>query len=230
MSDDRNGGPPDEIEGRVRDAFESAPSASVPDEGLASVSRRARRIRAGRAGSVVVASLVVAVAIAGPLIAFGGIGGPNANVPAVAPTGAGTLDVALVLDRPGPLYIEGAIGFVRVETVGGELIRETHGPYGERVTLRIELPPGTYRVVGYLRPCNGHCGLLDSPTDSCAATARVAVGAVTRAMAHVRVGKGCAFTVLVPRSAQVSGATPPLQGRLGPTGCRWCATERTRSW
>ena len=63
----------------------------------------------------------------------------------------------------GPVYIEGAISFVRVES-NGKAIEEKRL---ERNSVSFSLRPGEYELVGYDRPCDGNCGYLDPPTDRC---------------------------------------------------------------
>jgi hypothetical protein len=193
MSADREGGMRDPLEGRIRDAYDSLPSGAPSDGGLAAVSRRARRIRVSRIASGAVASLVVLAAIVVPLVAFGAIGGTTTPRPGGARTGKGTLEVSQSVDQSGPMFIEGAIGFLEVRSVG-RLVQRADGPMG-MVHLRVALPAGTYRVVSYLRPCDGNCGYLDAPVDRCTTAADVSAGSVTKALARVTPTQGCTFAV-----------------------------------
>jgi hypothetical protein len=64
----------------------------------------------------------------------------------------------------GPRYIEGSIEFYRVLSADGKRVKE--GSLTER-PASIELAPGRYELVSYVRPCDGSCGVLDPPTDEC---------------------------------------------------------------
>src|SRR5205085_3408960 len=57
----------------------------------------------------------------------------------------------------GPLYIEGAIPFFRVESNGKTVDQKRL----ENKTATFSLAPGDYELVGYDRPCDGNCGFLD---------------------------------------------------------------------
>jgi hypothetical protein len=104
------------------------------------------------------------------------------------------------------MFIEGAVGYLEVRS-DGRLIQRADGPMGT-VQVRIALPPGTYRVVSYLRPCDGNCGFLDAPVDRCTAAADVSAGSVTRAVARVRPSRGCTFAVRT--DAGVASPSPAL--------------------
>jgi hypothetical protein len=213
MTVDRDGEVQDGLEGKVRDTYRSVPSGVPPDDGLTTVAHRAQRIRAGPIASVAAASLVVVAAIVGPLVAFGAVGGRNAT-PGSASPGRGTLWVLQSLDLSGPRFIEGATGYLQVRSEDGRLIEEAQGPAGAGVRLRLELPSGTYRVVSYLRPCDGNCGYLDAPTGRCVATVGVAAGLVTRAVALVKPTEGCTFTVIGPKAGQDMPTEMPPKATL----------------
>lgn len=67
-------------------------------------------------------------------------------------------------DKGGVIYIEGALPEVTlVDEQGGEHTAELR-----RGTFKFpDLEPGTYSIEAALRPCDGNCGYLDPPTDSC---------------------------------------------------------------
>jgi hypothetical protein len=61
--------------------------------------------------------------------------------------------------------------------------------------LRESLPPGLYRVVRFIRPCDGNCGYLDPKTERCATTVEIAAGEPTRTTVRTRTGHRCEFRV-----------------------------------
>lgn len=105
-------------------------------------------------------------------------------------------------DQSGGLYFEGSYSYVRVERLDGEKLLQER--LDDRLTARLRLDPGTYRIASLQRPCEGNCGSLDPPTDE-------------RAGDSCRASNGCAILAgagvpcrLVPRrnaAAVVSAAT-----------------------
>jgi hypothetical protein len=98
---------------------------------------------------------------------------------------------------PGmPRYIEGSIGFLRIESVdSGEVLAE--GPVTDPSAARgkvslfsSQVAPGEYRVASHQRPCNGNCSYLDPPVDRCSATVRVEGDAVRATVVLAQSG-GC---------------------------------------
>src|SRR5262249_52272596 len=119
-------------------------------------SSNTRRRSAVRAASVTAVSTVVVAAIVVPLVAFGGIGTRTPSLPGTAPSGIGTLKVIQTLEPGGPMFIEGAIGYLEVRA-DGRVVERANGHLGT-VQLQVALPPGTYQIVSYVRPCDGNCG------------------------------------------------------------------------
>ena len=107
---------------------------------------------------------------------------------AAAPSG--TLKVTHKTDTSGPMYIEGAIYYLRTERLG----RATTRKLGSTTTIR--LAPGRYRLRSWARPCDGNCGYLDPPTDRCTATVRVRTGRTTRIRITARAGSACKIALL----------------------------------
>lgn len=92
--------------------------------------------------------------------------------------------------RPGPhgeLFIEGALPEIRLVDAAGQV----HRPVRDHrdVASFPALSPGVYRLRAALRPCDGNCGVLDPPTERCAAQVRVD----GREVMKVRwmIGRGC---------------------------------------
>jgi len=71
-------------------------------------------------------------------------------------------------------YTEGSFFFLKVSTDAGELILERmYGAADDEFAVRKSLPPGTYSILSYERPCAGSCPeaghveALDPPTSRC---------------------------------------------------------------
>lgn len=71
-------------------------------------------------------------------------------------------------------YTERSFFFLKVRTDAGELILErTYGAADNKFAVRKSLPPGTYSILSYERPCEAACprpgqvGALDPPTSRC---------------------------------------------------------------
>jgi D-alanyl-D-alanine dipeptidase len=143
------------------------------------------------------------------------------------PTGAeaspGTLFLRQSIDRSHGTYIEGAISYVRVRGMRGQLIVARRVGRA-RFHMKRRLVPGRYRVISYQRPCDGNCGLLDAPTDRCTRPVRILSGGLTTVSIRVRPGRAC-------RMAR--GALParfPPVGRLR-AARRWLAARgAVNSW
>ena len=98
---------------------------------------------------------------------------------------AATLKVALKVDVDGPMYIEGAIYYLRAERNGHAVTKRL----GATTTFR--LAPGRYRLRSWARPCDGNCGYLDPPTDRCSATIRLRASRTTRLRITASAGSPC---------------------------------------
>lgn len=96
-----------------------------------------------------------------------------------------------------PLYMEGSIGFLRVEAIDtGEVITDgptTDGPRepGDTAFFDESVEPGEYRLVSYLRPCHGNCSRLDPPTDRCESTVELESGETLTASIVFAESGGC---------------------------------------
>ena len=102
---------------------------------------------------------------------------------------------------PRPVYIEGALSFLRVERVEtGELIvdgaaTDGRGIRGREPLLDRTLPADRYRIDSYQRPCVGTCEHLDPPADRCARTVTLVPGERMRATVVLRQEGGCEIRV-----------------------------------
>jgi hypothetical protein len=90
----------------------------------------------------------------------------------------GTLTVSVT--GSGPLYIEGAINFFRVQSSTGKTVEEKR--LDRTNSTSFQLSPGDYVLVGYVRPCDGNCGLMDPPTDECRGNFSIKSGETVRAV------------------------------------------------
>jgi zinc D-Ala-D-Ala dipeptidase len=116
-----------------------------------------------------------------------------AAVPAAAEAAPGTLDFQQSTARR-PLYVEGAVSFVRVRDAAGETVVGRRVRHRPRFRMVRRLQPGRYKVVSYQRPCDGNCSLLDPPTDRCARRIRILSGGLTAVSVRVHPGRGCRIT------------------------------------
>jgi hypothetical protein len=92
----------------------------------------------------------------------------------------------------GPMYIEGAIQFYRVLSTEGKKIKE--GEVSSK-SPSVELEPGSYELVSYVRPCDGNCGLLDPPADECRAKFSIKPGQTLYAVRQQTSKGPCTLTV-----------------------------------
>jgi zinc D-Ala-D-Ala dipeptidase len=116
-----------------------------------------------------------------------------AAVPAAAEASPGTLDFQQSSARR-PVYIEGAVSFVRVRDAAGDTVVRRRVRHRPRFRMVRRLPPGRYKVVSYQRPCAGNCSVLDPPTERCARRIRILSGGLTAVSVRVRAWRGCRMT------------------------------------
>jgi hypothetical protein len=136
---------------------------------------------------ILVLSALVAV------LATSGCGQTETESPEAAPSPA-TLNVRQVLDPSGPLYIEGSLGYVRLEDAGGLRVFEKQlDP--EKPALSQAVPAGEYVLKSWQRPCNGNCGYLSPPSDRCQSQLSLPAGGAVRATITLKPGSGCAIEV-----------------------------------
>jgi hypothetical protein len=99
-----------------------------------------------------------------------------------------------------PLYIEGSFGYLRVVRVdSGIVVRKgrarTADPGHTRTLFRRFLPPASYRITAYQRPCDGNCGYLDEPAERCDVTVEIRDGRPRSVTLEVTPGAGCSARV-----------------------------------
>src|SRR5262245_21172958 len=133
------------------------------------------------------------------LLALTVIGGLCVGVPVVsdgqvAKTPASSSKATLVFSRTGrgPMYIEGAIEFYRLLSPEGKKVTDD-----SRIpkSASVELDPGRYELVSYVRPCDGNCDLLDPPMDECRATFSIASGQMLYAVRQQTSTGACTLSV-----------------------------------
>lgn len=95
-----------------------------------------------------------------------GGGDPGGQPTTIVQQSPGTLTVATSLTTGGPMYIEGALARLVLRDSDGKVVATSMKWPGKRVVFE-NLDPGTYVLEPALRPCDGNCGYLDPPTDSC---------------------------------------------------------------
>jgi hypothetical protein len=100
---------------------------------------------------------------------------------------AAKLLVEQTVNRGGPVPIEGAYSYVRIEDKSGSKVAEQRLPGDGRAETSLD--PGSYRLVSYQRTCDGNCGTLDPASDRCSASF-TASGPVS-ARIRVTYGSGC---------------------------------------
>jgi hypothetical protein len=136
--------------------------------------------------------LGVAIVI-GLALAIAGV----ARSPASADGGEGQLMVREHQLPSDGMYIEGYVAFLRVRSVpnGDVLIHRRFDVADPLVRLHTQLKPGTYRVIRFIRPCDGNCGVLDHKTERCAATVEVTADGETHATVRTRMFHRCEIRV-----------------------------------
>ena len=92
--------------------------------------------------------------------------------------------------EPGPVPIEGAYSYARVERGGRTIVQAR---LSEAVIPRaaIRLDPGSYRLVSFQRTCDGNCHVLDPPSDQCRRAFSVRADETVTATVRVTFGTGC---------------------------------------
>ena len=129
------------------------------------------------------------ILIALALLAVPGCG--QSGSPADAPPPA-TLGLEQVTDMTGGLYVEGSLGYVRLEDAdGGKVFEEQLDP--DRPESTHDVPAGDYVLKSWQRPCDGNCGYLDPPTDECQSALALPSGEHVRVTITLRPGHGCSI-------------------------------------
>jgi hypothetical protein len=111
--------------------------------------------------------------------------------PIAGPPSAQPASVRITVAPPDPdrpVYIEGALRFVRI-TGAGTTIDKQLDPDSP---MQVRLPSGgQYRLTSWARVCNGNCGDLGGPIDRCSASFVAVAGTTVDARIDAPVGKGC---------------------------------------
>jgi hypothetical protein len=106
---------------------------------------------------------------------------------------AGTGRLRVTQHQTDCCYTEGQVSSLIVRDTDGISVadRDFQGLGEIEAVVDLRLPPGTYAVESYQRPCDGNCSQLDAITDDC--TLRVDIGAAEEHFLTVEFapGKGC---------------------------------------
>ena len=127
-----------------------------------------------------------------PLVALALLAAACGGTHKTAQSGAAELLVQQIVNRGGPIPIEGAYSYVRIEDAGGHKVTEQRLPRQGETTIRLD--PGSYRLVSYQRTCDGNCGNLDPPSDSCSGGFTASDNSSLSANVNVTFGSGCKIT------------------------------------
>jgi hypothetical protein len=107
----------------------------------------------------------VALGAAALALAVAGCGHQDVVEPtATSPEATVTVRTEIVPGHHGEMFFEGAVPEIRLVGHGGTLA-PAHD-HDDSAVFR-HVPPGRYRLVAVLRPCDGNCGTLDGPTGGC---------------------------------------------------------------
>ncbi len=89
-------------------------------------------------------------------------------------------------------YIEGSVGFIEVSQPGRETVtRLERQVVGDR-SVSLVLPPGSYSLTSWQRPCDGNCqDGFDPPVAGCEASIMLGSGQTVTADVTVTPGSGC---------------------------------------
>ena len=109
-----------------------------------------------------------------------------------AKSGATKLLVQQIVNRGGPIPIEGSYSYVRIEDADGHKVSEERLSSHGETTIRLD--PGSYTLVSYQRTCDGNCGSLDPPSDSCSGGFTASGESSLSANVNVTFGSGCNIT------------------------------------
>ena len=94
------------------------------------------------------------------------------------------------LRQPGPIPVEGAYSYARVEREGKTVVQvRLSGALVPRAGIRLD--SGSYRLVSFQRNCNGNCHFLGPPSDECSRAFSVRARESVTATVRVTYGTGC---------------------------------------
>lgn len=113
--------------------------------------------------------------------------------PSASGLGTGRLVVTQEMAKGAGVYIEGYVPFVTVAQNGQEVF-SARMEFDQ--TLTHELPAGSYQLTFTVRPCDGNCGYLDPPTETCSKAFTIEAEQTVHANAVERPGEGCSIAFL----------------------------------
>jgi hypothetical protein len=98
------------------------------------------------------------------------------------------------LRGPGPIPVEGAYSYARVERDGKTVAQvRLSAALVPRAVIRLD--PGSYRLVSFQRNCNGNCHLLGPPSGECGRAFSARANETVRATVRVTFGTGCRISL-----------------------------------
>jgi hypothetical protein len=94
------------------------------------------------------------------------------------------------LRQPGPIPVEGAYSYARVERDGKTVVQaRLSAALVPRAVIRLD--PGSYRLASFQRDCSANCHFLDPPSDECSRAFSVQEDETVTATVRVTFGTGC---------------------------------------
>lgn len=93
-------------------------------------------------------------------------------------------------------YMEGSVSFVELKDAAGTIVasRQFDAEGMMQPVIDQRLPPGTYTIASWQRPCNGNCGNLDAVADACTASFTVEANGDLFVTAAFAPRAGCTLT------------------------------------
>jgi hypothetical protein len=89
-------------------------------------------------------------------------------------------------------YIEGSVRFVEMSQPGSEMVTRLERQVEGDHSVSLVLPPGSYSLTSWQRPCDGNCqDGFDPPVDGCEASIMLESGQTVTADFTVTPGSGC---------------------------------------
>lgn len=136
--------------------------------------------------------LVAVLASAAGATISSGEPSPSKMIVASRATASIVVHHELLPDRGGPHYLEGAQWYIRIRNAEGVLF-DGPGSEEKRTSVRRRVPPGTYLLRSYLRPCSANCQEenLMGPTDSCSLSVTIPSGRLAEVEVQTLPGRPC---------------------------------------
>jgi hypothetical protein len=117
------------------------------------------------------------------------LAGACANASVTSSNGARTGRL-VVSQNSAKGFIEGYVAFI-------DVARDGHSVFSDRLAfdqpLSHEFDEGSYQLTFTVRPCDGSCGRLDPPTETCSIPFTINAGETVKAYAIERPTKGCSI-------------------------------------